>query len=134
MCYIFIFIFYSLKYNNKGTCKVICNKELKFLWEDVLSSKSILCTGNMNFISLACQDCSIYVYSQNGRRIFPAIVVESPISMLACNSYFLMCLTTQATVYVWNIFEKSPVIIKEKVVQPSIVSKLIKISVRRKKI
>ncbi|ETE59089.1 Protein HIRA, partial [Ophiophagus hannah] len=79
-----------------------CNREGKE-WETVLTSRILSAAGSCEVVSVACEKRTLSVFSASGRRLLPPIVLHSPISTLHCTGFYIMALTTAATLSVWNL-------------------------------
>ncbi|KAJ7309674.1 hypothetical protein JRQ81_007733 [Phrynocephalus forsythii] len=92
-----------------------CNREGKE-WETVLTSRILSAAGSCEVVSVACEKRTLSVFSACGRRLLPPIVLHSPISTLHCTGFYIMALTTAATLSVWNV-QKRSVVVKEESLQ-----------------
>ncbi|XP_058014433.1 protein HIRA isoform X2 [Ahaetulla prasina] len=92
-----------------------CNREGKE-WETVLTSRILSAAGSCEVVSVACEKRTLSVFSACGRRLLPPIVLHSPISTLHCTGFYIMALTTAATLSVWNV-RKQSVVVKDESLQ-----------------
>uniref|UniRef100_A0A8C5RWI1 Protein HIRA n=1 Tax=Laticauda laticaudata TaxID=8630 RepID=A0A8C5RWI1_LATLA len=92
-----------------------CNREGKE-WETVLTSRILSAAGSCEVVSVACEKRTLSVFSASGRRLLPPIVLHSPISTLHCTGFYIMALTTAATLSVWNV-RKQSVVVKDESLQ-----------------
>uniref|UniRef100_A0A670ZGR4 Protein HIRA-like C-terminal domain-containing protein n=3 Tax=Pseudonaja textilis TaxID=8673 RepID=A0A670ZGR4_PSETE len=92
-----------------------CNREGKE-WETVLTSQILSAAGSCEVVSVACEKRTLSVFSASGRRLLPPIVLHSPISTLHCTGFYIMALTTAATLSVWNV-RKQSVVVKDESLQ-----------------
>ncbi|XP_053135836.1 protein HIRA [Hemicordylus capensis] len=92
-----------------------CNREGKE-WETVLTSRILSAAGSCEVVSVACEKRTLSVFSACGRRLLPPIVLHSPISTLHCTGFYIMALTTAATLSVWNV-QKQSVVVKDESLQ-----------------
>ncbi|XP_015277306.1 PREDICTED: protein HIRA-like, partial [Gekko japonicus] len=92
-----------------------CNREGKE-WETVLTSRILSAAGSCEVVSVACEKRTLSVFSACGRRLLPPIVLHSPISTLHCTGFYIMALTTAATLSVWNV-QKRSVVVKDESLQ-----------------
>ncbi|XP_048370500.1 LOW QUALITY PROTEIN: protein HIRA [Sphaerodactylus townsendi] len=92
-----------------------CNREGKE-WETVLTSRILSAAGSCEVVSVACEKRTLSVFSACGRRLLPPIVLHSPISTLHCTGFYVMALTTAATLSVWNV-QKRSVVVKDESLQ-----------------
>ncbi|KAI8811781.1 WD40-repeat-containing domain protein [Cladochytrium replicatum] len=100
---------------NTGTCKVTLSQNRSVVWTDVINSLALHVSGTPSFCAVSCVDSSLVVYSQGGRRLLPVMHVENPVCLMDTRESYLMCLTTKAQVYVWNILEQSCTLYRESV-------------------
>jgi len=71
------------------------------------------------FCAATLEDASINVYSLTGRRLVPAMLLDSPCVMIdACKS-FLMVITSSAHMYIWDI-KKQKAHVASVLIQPLI--------------
>jgi protein HIRA/HIR1 len=54
-------------------------------------------------VAVACENRTVHVFSSCGRRLLPGLVLLSAISVLQCNAYYLMAVTTGGDVFVWLV-------------------------------
>lgn len=73
------------------------------LWVDYVPSAILIMTGNELYSAIGCEDGSIYIYSPNGRRLLPPMVMESTPVILQCKQEWLVCLTATGLVYTWDV-------------------------------
>ncbi|XP_015686137.1 protein HIRA-like, partial [Protobothrops mucrosquamatus] len=92
-----------------------CNREGKE-WETLLTSRILSAAGSCEVVSVACEKRTLSVFSACGRRLLPPIVLHSPISTLHCTGFYIMALTTAATLSVWNV-RKQTVVVKDESLQ-----------------
>ncbi|KAM5194765.1 protein HIRA isoform 2-T2 [Mantella aurantiaca] len=93
-----------------------CNREGKE-WETVLASRILAAAGSNEVVCVACEKRMLSMFSSSGRRVFPPIILASPISTLQCTGYFVMALTANAALSVWDI-QNQVVIVKDESLQP----------------
>jgi len=72
-------------------------------WETRVQGRVSVLTANTQFAAVACDDGSVYIFSQSGRLLFPPFSL-APIAFLECNQrHHLMGLTVDGLMYVWNL-------------------------------
>ncbi|XP_055511152.1 protein HIRA isoform X2 [Leucoraja erinacea] len=81
-------------------------------WDTLLTSRILTAAGSCDLVSVACEERMVSVFSANGRRLLPAILLQSPISTLHCASHFVMALMATATLSVWDA-KKQTVLVKD---------------------
>jgi protein HIRA/HIR1 len=57
--------------------------------------------GNGSFVSLACADGVIHVFTSDGRRALPPLALDTELHKHACIGHYLMAITTTSRCYVW---------------------------------
>ncbi|KAJ1658482.1 HIR complex subunit [Dispira simplex] len=72
-------------------------------WTTLVSSYVLLLTGNEWYTMVACDDGALHVFSPAGRRLFPGLVLEAPVSFMDCYESFFLCLTSVGLLYVWDL-------------------------------
>ncbi|XP_018097934.1 protein HIRA-like isoform X3 [Xenopus laevis] len=93
-----------------------CHREGKE-WEAVLTSRILAAAGSNEVVCVACEKRTLSVFSGSGRRIFPPIILPSPISTLQCTGSYAMALTAAAALSVWDV-QNQKVVIKDESLQP----------------
>ncbi|XP_078082976.1 protein HIRA isoform X2 [Mustelus asterias] len=88
-----------------------CMREGK-QWDTLLTSRILTAAGSCDLVSVACEERTVSVFSASGRRLLPAILLQSPISTLHCASHFVMALLATATLSVWDA-KKQTVLVKD---------------------
>lgn len=74
------------------------------LFCDFLPRYAMLAAGaGDKFWAVATEDGSIYVYSPQGRRLLPALVVGAALSFLESADKYLMAVSSVGLVYVWDV-------------------------------
>ncbi|XP_067911444.1 protein HIRA isoform X2 [Heterodontus francisci] len=81
-------------------------------WDTLLTSRILTAAGSCDLVSVACEERTVSVFSASGRRLLPAILLQSPISTLHCASHFVMALMATATLSVWDA-KKQTVLVKD---------------------
>ncbi|XP_077456213.1 protein HIRA isoform X3 [Stigmatopora argus] len=82
-------------------------------WNTLLPSSIVAATGSSDVVAVACQDRMLSVFSSCGRRLLPSIQLNSPVSALDCSARFVMTLTAEATLSVWDIHKQKVVVKNE---------------------
>ncbi|XP_063820846.1 protein HIRA [Pseudophryne corroboree] len=93
-----------------------CNREGKE-WETVLTSRILAAAGSSDVVCVACEKRMLSMFSGSGRRVFPPIILSSPISTLQCTGFYVMALTAAAALFVWDV-QNQISIIKDESLQP----------------
>lgn len=83
--------------------RITVTQQAKILWTDFLPRAVLLATGNDNFWALSCEDGTTHVYSPNGRRLANPFIIEAQPVFLECKDWWLMCMSANGMVHVWNI-------------------------------
>ncbi|KAM4708515.1 protein HIRA [Discoglossus pictus] len=86
-------------------------------WETVLTSRVLAAAGSSEVVCVACEKRFLSMFSGSGRRIFPPIILPSPISALQCTGSYVMALTAAAALSVWDV-NKQTILIKDESLQP----------------
>lgn len=84
--------------------KLVVTKQGVPLWMDYLASPVLVMTSNTSFSAVGCEDGSLHVYSPAGRRLLPAIVLESTPVLLQSLHQWLVCMTSTGLLYSWDIY------------------------------
>jgi protein HIRA/HIR1 len=77
-----------------GMSKIQCKHGDTALWADKLSAEVIHLGGSTKFYVASTVDGKLYIYTAAGRRLFPAIVLDSAVSILECTGDFLLYITS----------------------------------------
>ncbi|KAM8961120.1 protein HIRA isoform 2-T2 [Pelodytes ibericus] len=86
-------------------------------WETVLTTRILAAAGSNDVVCVACEKQMLSMFSGSGRRVFPPIILPSPISNLQCTGSFVMALTAAAALSVWDV-QNQIVVIKDESLQP----------------
>ena len=92
-----------------------CTQPTKLVWETCITSPGIALAGNRCIACVACQDRSLCIFSSSGRRILPNLVLDSSVSILQCNGYYVMVVTSRGGVYIWDAQNRTAVVKNESV-------------------
>jgi len=99
---------------NHGSCNYMkCFIGEAILWETSLASPITALAANSLMSCAGCKNNSLHVFTNKGRRVLPALMLDSHISILQCQSEFIMVITSTGYVSVWNVQDKSCLINKE---------------------
>ncbi|KAI9599602.1 WD40-repeat-containing domain protein [Syncephalis fuscata] len=101
--------------NQSGASHIICSRQGKILWKQLLSSSTLLLVASSIFSAAACEDGTIHVFSPNGRRLFPCLCLNAPASFLDCNGRYLLCLTSVGQLSIWDIKERLAILSNESI-------------------
>ncbi|XP_040204233.1 protein HIRA isoform X2 [Rana temporaria] len=93
-----------------------CNREGKE-WETVMANRILAVAGSNEVVCVACEKRMLSMFSSSGRRVFPPIIMSSPISTLQCTGYYVMALTAAAALSVWDV-QNQVVVVKDESLQP----------------
>ncbi|XP_075424653.1 protein HIRA isoform X2 [Ascaphus truei] len=89
-----------------------CHREGKE-WESLLTSRILAAAGSNEVVCVACEKRMLSMFSGSGRRVFPPIILPSPISTLQCTGSYVMALTAAAALSVWDTHKQTAVIKNE---------------------
>ncbi|XP_077317773.1 protein HIRA isoform X2 [Lithobates pipiens] len=92
-----------------------CNREGKE-WETVMANRILAAAGSNELVCVACEKRMLSMFSSSGRRVFPPIIMSSPISTLQCTGYYVMALTAAAALSVWDV-QNQVVVVKDESLQ-----------------
>ncbi|ORX96152.1 WD40 repeat-like protein, partial [Basidiobolus meristosporus CBS 931.73] len=96
--------------SNKDPAKLTCTTQSTVNWTDYLPSPVISLTGNANFCAVTCEDGCLYVYTYNGKRLLPCMMLDAPVSFIDSCGDFLMCITAVGLLSVWNVTQQTVLI------------------------
>ncbi len=77
-----------------GISKIQCRYGDTSLWTDKLTTEVIHLGGSAKFYVASTADGKLYIYTPAGRRLFPAIILNSAVSVLECSGDFLLYITS----------------------------------------
>ncbi|KAJ3016928.1 HIR complex subunit [Thoreauomyces humboldtii] len=101
----------TIECENRGpTTTITCTVKSQKLWTDHLHSHAIHVVGTASFVAIGCIDGSLFTFSAAGRRLLPCIALEAPSTFLTAHGQYLMSLSSNATLSVWNVARRSVVI------------------------
>eukprot|EP00795_Rhopilema_esculentum_P015575 gene15575-6844_t len=90
-----------------------CTKKETTTWEAYLTSPATALACSELFVCVACQNKSLHVFSKQGRRIMPTMVLSSQIAILQCSCNFMFVVTASSYVSVWDVTKREVKIAKE---------------------
>ncbi|XP_035212178.1 protein HIRA-like [Stegodyphus dumicola] len=71
-------------------------------WEIALNNKGAAVAGSMLLCCVVCDDNTLSVFSNNGRRLYPPIVLTSSVTRLSCSDQYVMVITSKGYLSVWD--------------------------------
>uniref|UniRef100_A0A8C5PCA1 Protein HIRA n=1 Tax=Leptobrachium leishanense TaxID=445787 RepID=A0A8C5PCA1_9ANUR len=86
-------------------------------WETVITGRIMAAAGSNDVVCVACEKKMLSMFSGSGRRLFPPIILPSPISNLQCTGSYVMALTAAAALSVWDVQNQS-ILVKDESLQP----------------
>lgn len=88
----------------KPTRITLYKNETKQIFVDFIPKLAGLATGGEGeFWAVSTMDGVLYVYSDSGRRIFPPVVLGTPLSFLESKGKYLMAITSIGEVFAWDV-------------------------------
>lgn len=87
------------------------------VWQTLLTSRGAAISGSKYLACIVCEDSTLSVFTMMGRRLYSPIILSSPPSRLACNDYFVMVITSRASVSVWDM-QHLKVMVKDELLLP----------------
>ncbi|GIY07833.1 protein HIRA [Caerostris darwini] len=79
-----------------------CLNGTTLMWEIALNSKGAAVAGSRLISCIVCEDKTLSVFSNNGRRLFPPIVLTSHVTRLTCSDQYVMVITSKGYLSVWD--------------------------------
>ncbi|GIX97490.1 protein HIRA [Caerostris extrusa] len=79
-----------------------CLSGTTLMWEIALNSKGAAVAGSRLISCIVCEDKTLSVFSNNGRRLFPPIVLTSHVTRLTCSDQYVMVITSKGYMSVWD--------------------------------
>ncbi|XP_014676295.1 PREDICTED: protein HIRA-like [Priapulus caudatus] len=73
------------------------------VWEAALGSRGIQLAASRYIVCVGCEDRSVVMLSQGGRRLLPSMVLSTPAALMQCNGHCAMAITADGSVFVWNL-------------------------------
>ncbi|XP_041348159.1 protein HIRA-like isoform X2 [Gigantopelta aegis] len=93
--------------------RVKCSKGGDVVWEQVFSSKINIINGSSFLTCVACENNTLSIFSEGGRKVLPSLMLNSKISVLECKNHYVMAITQKGSLYVWNMHTVHAVITNE---------------------
>jgi protein HIRA/HIR1 len=91
-----------------------CSDPESKIWEVVFTSKITAVTSSDSQTAVACDDNSISVFvTETGRRLHPPIAVDAPAALLLNTDVFLLVITTNAHMYLWDMVKRQSLLRQE---------------------
>ncbi|ONH66350.1 Protein HIR2 [Cyberlindnera fabianii] len=88
----------------KPTKITLFKNSTKQVFTDFIPKLAGLATGGEGYFwAVSTVDGVLYVYSDSGRRVFPPIVLGTPLSFLEGKGKYLLAVTSIGVVYVWDV-------------------------------
>ena len=76
-----------------------------------MSSSIAACVSTSFGVTVACSDSTIHCYAiADGTRLLPPVKLQGPASMLRAHDHYVLVITTQGQINVWNIQAKKSVL------------------------
>lgn len=111
---------HEIEAENKISGSVLNALRLKCLstetkqWEVVMMPKITAITSSDFQAAIACDDNSVSVFvTETGRRLHPPIALDAPASFLTNTDAFLLVITTNAHMYMWDMRKRQSLIRNE---------------------
>lgn len=83
---------------------VLITSQGSVIFQEFLPKYAHLAAGQGNlFWAVATEDGTLYLYSPNGRKLMPGIVLGCPLSFLESQGTYLMAVTCTGLLYVWDV-------------------------------
>ncbi|GFU35751.1 protein HIRA [Nephila pilipes] len=79
-----------------------CLSGTSLMWEIALNSKGAAVAGSRLISCIVCEDKTLSIFSQNGRRLYPPIVLTSHVTRLTCSDQYVMVITSKGYMSVWD--------------------------------
>ncbi|GFR01595.1 protein HIRA [Trichonephila clavata] len=79
-----------------------CLSGTTLMWEIALNSKGAAVAGSRLVSCIVCEDKTLSIFSQNGRRLYPPIVLTSHVTRLTCSDQYVMVITSKGYMSVWD--------------------------------
>ena len=91
--------------------KLSCIASGRIEWEVMLSSPMVGCVATSFAATVACSDWSLHCFSvPDGGRLFPAVKLSGAASLLRAQNNFVLVVTTQGDLCVWDVHEKKLIV------------------------
>ncbi len=79
----------------------MCSIQSEQLWAEPTKASVLICAIGSSFVAIATANAQLQIFSNLGRRILPAIILEAPVSFMDANDSHLMAITSKGSVHVW---------------------------------
>ena len=89
--------------NTLQASKVTCNSGDEQLWVYKLASPIILMELSVRFVACACVDATLHILSCAGRRLFPVILLNAPVSFMSALDHRLLVIDGVGDLSLWDI-------------------------------
>ncbi|KAJ3054480.1 HIR complex subunit [Rhizophlyctis rosea] len=89
--------------NQDHGCRISCTTGTTRLWQESLPKPALHLVGSIDFVAVACVDGGLHVFSINGWRMFPYLLLETPPAYMASGGCYLMCISANGNLTVWDI-------------------------------
>ena len=87
--------------------RVQASEDGDILWLDYIPRVVLLVAANEYYCCLGCENGAIIIYDREGKREFPAFILESTPCILRLNlNRDLLCITSIGQLHVWDLFNK----------------------------
>ncbi|KAK7934049.1 hypothetical protein WMY93_004945 [Mugilogobius chulae] len=84
-------------------------------WSTLLPSSVLCAAGSSEVVAVACEDRILSVFSSCGRRLFPPIALPSAVSAVHCSGHYVMALSSNAKLSVWDVLKPKALVKNESV-------------------
>ena len=81
----------------------MCSVQSEQLWAEPTKTSILQCAIGNTFVAVATTNSQLQIFSNLGRRILPAIILEAPVSFMDANESHVMVITSKGAVYVWCV-------------------------------
>ena len=119
---------YSIHVDNTrlfGALLRVCLKPSR-QWDVILLSQVVSYSCSEYYIIMACSDSSVHVFSVSGRRLLSPIQLSSPVIKAIVSAKFLVVITMEIEIHMWDIVGMRSVITSQPV-SPLIANKKLKV-------
>ncbi|KAI8923999.1 hypothetical protein BC831DRAFT_468177 [Entophlyctis helioformis] len=89
--------------NEPQSCKVVYTTDGDEGWRVGLSAPALFACLGSGFLAVSCADASLHL-------LFPAMVLPSACSFMACRDAFLLCIDGVGQLFVWNVLEQRQIL------------------------
>lgn len=100
-----------LKNDHEEESKIVYVLDSKEKWSNRIFDIPVVLNGNDKLSVVGCYSGNLYIFSPNGRRIFPCINLSStPIAFLDCKDTLVMAVCCDGTLRLWDIDKKKALV------------------------